>query len=88
MIVPGFGPVIGYAVITKNSLTTDKLTGRGYANNGFAIRVHGKLVNPEDELFGISARSHAYWFRFFADLKISDLDRAFLVQRNATSEKY
>ena len=86
LIVPELGPVMGYAVITKNSLTTDKLTERGYANNGFAIRVHGKLVNPEDELFGVSARSHAYWSRFFAELEIPGLDKVLLVQRNAVSE--
>lgn len=66
LIVPELGPVIGYAVLTKTSLTTEKLAERGYANNGFAIRAFGKQINPEDPLFGITARSHAYWSRFFA----------------------
>ena len=86
LIIPGLGPVIGNAIITKTSLTTEKLIERGYANNGFAIRVNGKLINPEDELFGVSARSHAYWSRFIANLEIPGLDRVILVQRNAVSE--
>jgi hypothetical protein len=86
LIVPELGPIIGSAILTKNSLTTEKLVERGYSNNGFAIRVNGKLVNPEDELFGVTARSHAYWSRFVANVEIPGLDRVLLVQRNAVSE--
>ena len=87
LIIPELGPVIGFAVLTKTSLTTAKLAERGYANNGFSIRAYGKRINPEDELFGITARSHAYWSRFWADVEIPGLDRVILVQRNAVSEK-
>lgn len=86
LIVPELGPVIGEAIITKTSLTTEKLVERGYSNNGFFIRVNGKLVNPEDELFGVTARSHSYWSRFMANVEIPQLDRVLLVQRNAVSE--
>jgi hypothetical protein len=86
LMVPELGPVIGSAILTKTSLTTEKLIERGYTNNGFAIRVNGKLVNPEDELFGVTARSHTYWSRFIANVEIPGLDRVLLVQRNAVSE--
>jgi hypothetical protein len=86
LIIPELGPVIGEAIITKTSLTTDKLEERGYTNNGFAIRANGKLINPEDELFGVTARSHSYWSRFIANVEIPGLDRVLLVQRNAVSE--
>ena len=86
LVIPELGPVIGNAIITKTSLTTDKLVERGYVNNGFAIRVNGKLINPEDELFGVTARSHSYWSRFIANVEIPGLDRVLLVQRNAVSE--
>src|SRR5207244_1394770 len=86
VIIPELGPVIGNAIMTKTSLTTEKLIERGYTNNGFAIRVNGKLVNPEDELFGVTARSHTYWSRFIANVEIPGLDRVLLVQRNAVSE--
>jgi hypothetical protein len=86
LIVPELGPIIGDAIITKTSLTTDKLVERGYVNNGFAIRANGKLINPEDELFGVTARSHSYWSRFIANVEIPGLDRVLLVQRNQVSE--
>lgn len=86
LIVPLLGPVIGDAILTKTSLATDKLVERGYSNNGFAIHAHGKLINPEDELFGVTARSHSYWSRFIANLEVPGLDRVLLVQRNAVSE--
>ena len=84
--VPRLGPVIGTAIFTKTTLTTKKLEERGYADNGFAVYANGKLVNPEDELFGVSQRSHAYWVRFLARVEVPGLDRALLVQRNAVSE--
>ncbi len=84
--VPRLGPVAGWAILAKQNLTTVKLDERGYLNNGFAIYAHGKLINPEDDLFGISARSHAYWRRFLARVEIPNLDDVLLVQRNAVSE--
>lgn len=84
--VAGLGPITGRALLTKTSLTTAKLEERGYSNNGFAIYVHGKLVNPEDELFGVTQRSHAYWSKFLATVEIPGLDKVLLVQRNAVSE--
>ena len=84
--VPHLGPVMGTAVLTKNSLTTEKLSERGYQNNGFFVYVHGKLVNPENPLFGVTQRSHRYWRRFCASLEMPGLDDVLLVQRNAVSE--
>jgi hypothetical protein len=86
LIVPELGPVMGNSIMTKTSLTTDKLIERGYVNNGFAIRVNGKLINPEDELFGVTQRSLGYWTRFIANVEIPGLDNVLLVQRNAVSE--
>ncbi len=86
LIVPELGAVIGNAILTKTSLNTEKLIERGYSNNGFAIYANGKLINPEDELFGVTQRSHAYWSRFLARVEIPGLDRVLLVQRNAVSE--
>lgn len=84
--VPQLGPVAGKAILAKQTLTTEKLDERGYVNHGFAIYAHSRLVNPEDELFGISPRSHAYWRRFLGRVEIPDLDEVLLVQRNAVSE--
>jgi hypothetical protein len=84
--VPNLGPVIGSGILTNSSLTTKKLEERGYSNNGFAIYANGKLVNPEDELFGVTQRSHAFWIKFLARVEVPGLDRVLLVQRNAVSE--
>ncbi len=84
--VPQLGAMAGRAILAKQTLTTEKLDERGYVNHGFAIYAHSRLVNPEDELFGVSPRSHAYWRRFLARVEIPDLDEILLVQRNAVSE--
>ena len=86
ILVPELGLVAGNAIMAKHSLTTEKLDERGYVNHGFAVYAFGKLVNPEDELFGVSARSHAYWRRFLARVEMPGLDDVLLVQRNAVSE--
>ncbi len=87
LIVPSLGPVMGSAISAKTSLTTEKLEERGYSDNGFAVTAYGKLVNPEDPLFGITQRSHKYWRKFLAQVEIPGLDKVLLVQRNAVSEK-
>jgi len=84
--VPLLGAVSGDAILAKQTLTTGALGERGYVNHGFAVYSYGKLINPEDELFGISPRSHAYWRRFLARVEIPGLDDVLLVQRNAVSE--
>ncbi len=86
LMVPNLGPVAGEALIAKDTLTTEKLSERGYRDNGFAVFVHGKQVNPEDELFGITQRSHHFWRRFLATVEMPGLDKALLVQRNSVSE--
>lgn len=84
--VPELGPVAGKAIMAKETLTKGSQDERGYVNHGFAIYANDKLVNPEDELFGVSPRSHAYWRRFLARVEIPGLDEVLLVQRNAVSE--
>jgi hypothetical protein len=84
--VPEVGPVSGTAILAYNTLTPKKQEERGYASHGFHISSHSKLINPEDELFGIEPRSHAYWRRFLARVEMPGLDDVLLVQRNAVSE--
>lgn len=84
--VPQLGVVAGEAILARQTLTTEKLGERGYVNNGYAIYAHGKLINQEDELFGVSPRSHSFWRRFLARVEVPGLDEVLLVQRNAVSE--
>ena len=66
----GIGPISGTARIYKHRLTTGKSEQHG-RSNGFFIRVRGRVINLEDELFGIQQPNHAAWSRFslevFAD---------------------
>lgn len=86
IFVPRLGFVEGEAIFARDTLTPEKLNERGYANNGYHIFAHGKLVNPEDELFGVTQRSHGFWRRFQARVEMPGLDDVLLVQRNAVSE--
>lgn len=88
LIVPKAGPISGHAIIANITLTPAKLVERGYRDNGFAVYARGRQINPEDELFGITQRTHMYWRRFRADVEIPSLDKVLLVQRNSVSENY
>jgi Histidine kinase-, DNA gyrase B-, and HSP90-like ATPase len=84
--VPHLGSVAGEAVMAKNPLTGESLSERGYRDNGFKVFVHGKLANPEDELLGITQRSHRYWSRFRGVIEAPSMDEVLLVQRNSFAE--
>ena len=58
--IPGIGEVTGIATIYEKQLTTGKSTDVG-RSNGFFIRVRGRVINLDDELFGIEALNHAAW---------------------------
>jgi Histidine kinase-, DNA gyrase B-, and HSP90-like ATPase len=86
LVVPRLGSVAGEAIMTVNPLTGESLSERGYQDNGFKVFVHGKLANPEDELMGITQRSHRYWARFRGTVEAPSMDEVLLVQRNSFSE--
>jgi len=44
-------------------------------SNGFFVRVRDRLINENDELFGLPAQSHEVWNRFRADIDADDLDQ-------------
>lgn len=88
LLVPKLGPVSGNAIIARKTLTTERLAERGYQDNGFAIYARGRQINPEDELFGVTPRTHGYWRRFLARIEMPGLDKVLLVQRNSVSENH
>lgn len=61
--MPGIGLVTGEANIYREQLTTGKSTQAG-RSHGFFIRVRGRVINLNDELFGLDALNHAAWSRF------------------------
>ncbi len=70
--LPTLGPVKGQAQIFGEKLTGGKSEQYG-RSNGFFIRVRGRVVNLEDELFGLKAQNHAAWSRFALDVEANGL---------------
>jgi hypothetical protein len=64
--------VFGDVIVTEKSLVGKSADlGR---SNGFFVRVRDRLVNEEDELFGLNPQSHIILSRFRADIDAEDLD--------------
>jgi hypothetical protein len=78
VIIPGLeGEISGTARLFEKPLSGGKSDQYG-RSNGFFIRVRGRVINLEDELFGMEALNHAVWSRFVLDLEADGL-RAFLL---------
>jgi len=69
----------GQASVTRQSLygKSDDIE-RSY---GFFVRVHGRLVNLDDPLFGIKPSSHQIVNRFVCDIDADDLDEVLTAPR-------
>ena len=61
--MPGIGLVTGEASIYREQLTTGKSSQVG-RSHGFFIKVRGRVINLNDELFGLDVLNHAAWSRF------------------------
>ena len=61
--VQGIGKVRGKARIYRKQISTGK-AGEVGRSHGFFIRVRERVINLEDELFGLEALNHAAWSRF------------------------
>lgn len=70
--LPVIGSVNGTARIYEQQLTTGKSEQMG-RSNGFFVRVRGRVINLEDELFGIEAVNHAAWSRFALEVHADGL---------------
>lgn len=61
--VPGVGQVKGEANIYENPLNTGK-SERIERSNGFFVRVRERVINLEDDSFGMGPFNYAAWSRF------------------------
>ena len=61
--IEAIGPVRGTASIFARRLTDGKSDQLG-RSHGFFVRVRGRVINLDDELFGVDALNHAAWSRF------------------------
>ena len=83
--LPGIGTIRGRAQIFKEKLTGGKSEQYG-RSHGFFVRVRGRVINLEDELFGLKAVNHAAWSRFALDIEADGLRDHLLSSREGVKD--
>ena len=83
--VPGIGPIKGTASIYEKTLIGGK-SDQIARSNGFFVRVRKRVINLEDELFGIEAQSHSAWSRFALEVDADGLRNHLLSSREGVRE--
>ena len=83
--LPEIGEVTGTARIHERQLTTGKSEQLG-RSNGFFIRVRGRVINLEDELFGVQQPNHAAWSRFVLEVDADGLREHLLSSREGVRD--
>lgn len=58
------GLIKGVAKLYEQPLIKAKSGTQYHRSNGFFIRVRGRIINLDDELFGLDAQNHSSWARF------------------------
>lgn len=79
------GEISGSAILYERRLTEGKSDQYG-RSNGFFIRVRGRIINLEDELFGLPALNHATWSRFSMEVDADGLREHLLSSREGVRE--
>ena len=83
--LPGVGEVKGEANIYETPLDrgkSDKI-GRSY---GFFIRVRGRIINLDDDTFGMNPFNHAAWSRFEMEVDVDGLREHLLSSREGVRD--
>jgi hypothetical protein len=84
--IPGIaGPIIGKAVVYEKRLTEGK-SDQYSRSHGFFIRVRKRVINLEDELFGLGALNHAAWARFSMEVDADGLREHLLSSREGVRD--
>ena len=83
--LPGIGNVKGIARIHEKQLTTGKSEQIG-RSHGFFIRVRERVINLDDELFGIQQPNHAAWSRFALEVNADGLRDHLLSSREGVRD--
>ena len=81
----GIGDLHGRARICERPLSTGK-AGEVGRSHGFFIRVRGRVINLEDELFGLDALNHAAWSRFALEVDADGLRDHLLSSREGVRD--
>lgn len=86
VLIPGVaGELSGTARLYERPLSIGKSLQYG-RSHGFFIRVRGRVINLEDELFGIEALNHAAWSRFVLEVDADGLREYLLSSREGVRE--
>lgn len=84
--IPGIrGEIAGEAVIYERRLTESK-ADQYSRSHGFFVKVRERVVNLEDELFGLGALNHAAWARFAMEVHADGLREHLLSSREGVRE--
>ena len=83
--LPDIGKIKGIARIHEKQLTTGKSEHIG-RSHGFFIRVRERVINLEDELFGIQQPNHAAWSRFALEINADGLREHLLSSREGVRD--
>ena len=83
--LPSIGKVTGEAVIYETPLDRGKSekVGRSY---GFFIRVRGRIINLDDDTFGMNPFNHAAWSRFVLEVDADGLREHLLSSREGVRD--
>ena len=81
----GIGKVEGKASIYEKSLATGKAKEIG-RSHGFFIRVRERIINLEDQLFGVQPLNHAAWARFALEVRAEGLRDHLLSSREGVKD--
>ncbi|MFK0025589.1 ATP-binding protein [Streptomyces sp. NPDC090798] len=81
ILIPGIeGEITGNATLYEKPLITGKSLQYG-RSNGFFIRVRGRVINLEQELFGLETLNLAVWHRFKMEVHADGLRTHLLSSR-------
>ena len=83
--IPEIGSISGKADIYVKPLTSGKSDSTG-RSNGFFVRVRGRVINLEDETFGMAAFNHAAWSRFAMEIHADGLRGHLLSSREGIKD--
>lgn len=84
--IPGLdGEISGTAHIYEKRLTEGKSDQYG-RSHGFFVRVRERVINLEDELFGMDALNHAAWARFSMEIAADGLREHLLSSREGVRD--
>lgn len=85
--IPGIdGTISGEAIIYEKRLDRGKSDELYHRSNGFFVSVRSRIINLEDELFGIEALNHAAWSRFSMTIQADGLREHLLSSREGVRE--